>query len=60
VVVVSGGAPVRFEPSESGTVHFSLPEGAVVTVLAVREAWQQVQRADGRRGWVAADAMAVL
>jgi hypothetical protein len=54
------GVAVRFEPADDGTVHFRVPAGAVVEILAEREGWQQVARADGRRGWIPARALEVL
>jgi len=46
-------APVRFEPSESGTEHFEAPGGSIVEVLAERGGWAQVaRRGDGLRGWL--------
>ncbi len=60
VVVQGPEVAVRFEPSQTGTVHFSLPEGAAVRVLDAREGWQQVVRADARRGWVEAAAVETL
>ena len=52
VVVASGESTVRFEPSAGGTVHFQAKPGTVLRVLAEREGWAQVARADGRRGWI--------
>ena len=60
VVVAKGGVTVRFEPSDVGTAHFTLPEGAVVEVISEREAWEQVARSDRRRGWVAAETVETL
>jgi tetratricopeptide (TPR) repeat protein len=60
VIVRAGDIPVRFEPSDTGTVHFTLPEGALVRVLAERESWHQVARTDGRRGWIEAAAVEPL
>jgi tetratricopeptide (TPR) repeat protein len=60
VIVRAGDVPVRFEPSDTGTVHFTLPEGALVRVLAERDSWHQVARTDGRRGWIEADAVEAL
>jgi tetratricopeptide (TPR) repeat protein len=60
VVVAKGGVTVRFEPSDGGTAHFTLPEGALVEVISEREAWEQVVRSDGRRGWVAAETVETL
>jgi len=60
VVVARQGATVRFEPSESGTAHFTVPTGAKLRVLSSREQWSQVERTDGTRGWIAADAIAQL
>jgi len=52
VVTRGGEASVRFEPAESGTVHYTLKEGSLVRVLEPREGWLQVERCDGRRGWI--------
>ena len=60
VVVRAGEVPVRFEPSTTGTVHFTLSEGVLVRRLAEREGWYQIRRADGRRGWIEADSVEVL
>ncbi len=60
VVVAKGGGTVRFEPSDAGTAHFTLPEGALVEVISKRDAWEQVARGDGRRGWIAAEAVESL
>jgi tetratricopeptide (TPR) repeat protein len=58
VVVAKHDTAVRFEPSQSGTTHFATKPGAVLRVLAEREGWAQVARSDGKRGWIARDAIA--
>jgi len=60
VVITSQGATVRFEPSTTGTAHFEAKTGVVLRVLAERQGWAQVSRADGTRGWVSADTIARL
>jgi tetratricopeptide (TPR) repeat protein len=51
-------AAVRFEPSETGTTHYTAPPGTVVEVLAERNGWAQVaRRGDRLRGWVPLDAI---
>lgn len=60
VVVTDRDTDVRFEPSATGTAHFASKPGAVLQVLAEREGWAQVARADGKRGWIARDAIASL
>ncbi len=57
-VVVAAGGDVRFEPSATGTTHFETKPGAVLRVLGEREGWVQVARSDGKRGWIAASAIA--
>ncbi|MEO8604640.1 MAG: BatD family protein [bacterium] len=57
VVVAPGETPARFEPSLSGTGHFSLTPGATLAVLEERDGWLQVRRSDGLRGWIPADAV---
>jgi tetratricopeptide (TPR) repeat protein len=52
VVVAKQGATVRFEPSTTGTIYFEAGPGSVLRVLVKRDAWVQVARGDGRRGWV--------
>ena len=60
VVVAHDEATVRFEPSAGGTAHFQAKPGTVVRLLGAREGWAQVERADGRRGWVEQAAVAIL
>lgn len=60
VVVADRETDVRFEPSATGTAHFTSKPGAVLRVLADREGWAQVARGDGKRGWIARDAIAAL
>lgn len=60
VVIASQDTDVRFEPSETGTAHFASKPGAVLQVLAEREGWAQVARADGKRGWIARDTITTL
>jgi tetratricopeptide (TPR) repeat protein len=60
VVVAPEGATVRFEPSAGGTAHFTAKTGAVLRVLSIRDEWAQVARADGTRGWIPTDAIALL
>ncbi len=52
-IVVVSEAQARFAPSEDGTAHFSLPEGAQVKLLSrAQGGWLQVVRQDGLVGWV--------
>jgi hypothetical protein len=60
VVVAAGETPVRFEPTDGGTVHFQAALGTVLRVLGEREGWAQVARPDGRRGWIARSALEPL
>jgi hypothetical protein len=52
VVVSDRIATVRFEPSASGAAHFEAKPGAMLRLVTEREGWAQVERSDGRRGWV--------
>ena len=60
VVVAPGGAVARYEPSATGVEYFEAAEGEVLRVRDRREGWLKLRRADGLRGWVAADAVAEL
>ncbi len=60
IVLGSGDTPVRFEPDEDGTVHFTVPQGAEVVIADQRQDWAQVARCDGRRGWIPANAVEPL
>jgi tetratricopeptide (TPR) repeat protein len=60
VVVRDGDNAVRFEPAESGTVHYVLKEGSLLQVLETRDGWWQVARCDGRRGWIQSSALETL
>jgi uncharacterized protein YgiM (DUF1202 family) len=52
VVTAGGVTAVRFEPAESGTEHFRAREGDMLVVGAESGGWYQVERPDGRRGWI--------
>lgn len=53
--VILATTPARFEPSEKGEVHFNLPEGREVRILAYRPGWFRIERSDARQGWVSED-----
>jgi tetratricopeptide (TPR) repeat protein len=57
VVTVSGETAVRFEPSETGTEHFRVREGALLEVTDERDGWAQVRSRDGLRGWMPSEAL---
>ncbi|MBX3028444.1 BatD family protein [bacterium] len=57
VVVAAGDTPVRFEPTANGTEHFIVTAGVDVSVREERDGWLLIARADGRRGWIPADAV---
>jgi tetratricopeptide (TPR) repeat protein len=59
-VVIAPEASVRFAPQPTGTLHFTLPGGAVVRVLQQQHGWTQVRRGDGRAGWVPDETLARL
>ena len=59
-VVVAASGVARFSPQENGTVHFTVPEGAVVRVVFEQPGWTQIQRHDGRTGWITSDAVKTL
>jgi len=60
VVTNAEGAAVRFEPDDSGTEHFAAPPGSRLRIAEERDGWILVARADGRRGWIAEDAVTRL
>ncbi|MGH7787499.1 MAG: BatD family protein [Candidatus Binatia bacterium] len=60
IVTSAADASVRFEPSITGTEHFPAAPGTELDVAEARDGWLQVRRADGRRGWIAADAVEPL
>jgi tetratricopeptide (TPR) repeat protein len=60
VVVEAGETAVRFEPSENGTEHFRVHEGALLEVTDERNEWFQVRRRDGRRGWIPAGVLELV
>ncbi len=56
-VVIVPQAESRFAPQPEATVHFALTEGTKVIVREDRGQWFFVERADGRQGWVRAEAV---
>jgi tetratricopeptide (TPR) repeat protein len=51
-IVTSRQADVRFEPSETATTFFKLPEGSLVEILEKTGDWYKIKRSDGKLGWV--------
>ncbi len=60
VVVADAPAPVRFEPSETGTVHFEASRGTVLLLERREPGWLQVERGDGMRGWMKEEAAELI
>lgn len=56
-VIVANGADVYADPSSASAATATVPEGAVLPVLAERGPWRAVRLPDGERGWVAAAAL---
>jgi tetratricopeptide (TPR) repeat protein len=52
VLIAASDTPARFQPASDGTEHFVLKPGALLRVVEEREDWAQVERCDGRRGWI--------
>jgi tetratricopeptide (TPR) repeat protein len=59
-VVIEQELAVRFAPQAGGTVHFTLPEGALVRLVHRQAGWVQLRRRDGRAGWARADTLRPL
>ena len=55
--IVNPSVDVRFSPQDTGTTHFTLAEGSVISALDEQAGWIQIRRADGRAGWVPADSV---
>jgi tetratricopeptide (TPR) repeat protein len=54
-VVANDGAALRSQPAEGGTVVGRLLPGSEADRIDSLPGWVRVERADGARGWVAAD-----
>ena len=54
-VIISEAAPVRFEPSDDATPHFTLHEGAIIRVTEFQKEWSKIRRWDGKAGWLKND-----
>ncbi|MCK4257974.1 MAG: hypothetical protein KAX49_03300 [Halanaerobiales bacterium] len=59
-VVVVNEAKVRFEPSMSGEIYYSLTEGTTIGIENIRDEWSQIQREDGKKGWVKSEDIEVM
>ena len=59
-VIISETIDVRFEPSVDATLHFTLYEGAVIKVIKFKREWSEIERWDGKTGWVRNDSFEVI
>lgn len=60
VSVVRRPEPMRAVPGFDANTAGGVTTGDMVRVIATREGWQQVQHADGRRGWIPASRLVPL
>jgi tetratricopeptide (TPR) repeat protein len=51
-IVTVAKTEVRFAPMPEATVHFNVTEGTRVAVLEERGNWLQIERADGKQGFL--------
>ncbi len=51
-IVVIEEAVVRFEPNETGEVHYLTKLGNRLEIESVRQDWVAVHRQDGKKGWI--------
>jgi hypothetical protein len=61
-IAIAKETVVRFAPMDDGTKHFTVYEGQKLWIIGKRPSqmegvpdWLEVERADGKRGWVPAD-----
>lgn len=59
-VVIHAAVDVRYAPQQSGTTHFTLKEGNIIRTLDQQGEWVQIQRVDGRAGWLPAESVKAL
>lgn len=56
-VVVQKSAECKYEPIDKSITFYKLQEGDEVVVLKTRSGWAQIERPDGKIGWVAREAV---
>jgi hypothetical protein len=56
-VVIAKGTPARIAPVTVGSALFTLPEGAVVSIVKSHGAFTLVAAGNGQRGWVTREAI---
>lgn len=56
-VVVQKNVECKYEPIDKSITFYKLQEGDQVVVLKTRSGWTQIERPDGKMGWVARDAV---
>lgn len=52
IAVAVAAGTVRYEPSQTATAFYHLPEGAQVEIIAKQSGWLKVKRPDHKQGWV--------
>lgn len=56
-IVIQKNAECKYEPIDTSTTYYTLPEAGDVIILKTKEDWRQVERADGKIGWVNKEAV---
>lgn len=56
-VIVRKDVDCKYEPIDKAMTYYKLQEGDEVAVLNTRSGWSQIERPDGKVGWVPADSV---
>ena len=59
-IVMAGAVPVKSSPDQNSRDIFVLHEGTKVRVLSQLGSWREISIADGKKGWMAADAIRMI
>jgi hypothetical protein len=59
-VIMAEKVDARFEPNDDATTHFKLHEGSVVKIARSQGQWYQVQRYDGKTGWLKGEVFEII
>ncbi|MFQ5866628.1 MAG: hypothetical protein ACE5IT_01370 [bacterium] len=59
-IIIKESVDAKFEPLESGTVHYTLYEGMKVYLLLSEDGWYKVRRSDGKIGWIEKSALEIM
>jgi uncharacterized protein YgiM (DUF1202 family) len=59
-VIVADAVDVRYSPSYTGSIAFTIHEGLKARMIRAEEGWSQIRLSKGKSGWIESEAIEMI